>query len=183
MNLREVVQDLGLTTGALYYFFKTKEDLAVEIVERHFAGWDDLVTQVVADSPSRLDALVHVTYRVADAFTNDLVVRAGARLSAEREVIGAELHKPYVDWTDRIASLLDDAKDAGEVRSDLDVRATAETVIATFFGAQAIVRTLGDPAGLRRCLDTFWELVLPSLRVTTPRPAGRPKARATAGKR
>ncbi|MST35343.1 TetR family transcriptional regulator, partial [Acidimicrobiaceae bacterium USS-CC1] len=104
VNLREVVQDLGLTTGALYYFFKTKEDLAVEIVERHFAGWDDLVAEVVAHSTSRLDALVEVTYRVADAFTSDLVVRAGARLSAEREVIGAELHRPYADWTTRLAA-------------------------------------------------------------------------------
>ncbi len=182
VNLREVVQDLGLTTGALYYFFKTKEDLAVEIVERHFAGWDDLVAEVVAHSTSRLDALVEVTYRVADAFTSDLVVRAGARLSAEREVIGAELHRPYADWTTRLASLLDEATAAGEVRADLDSHATAEVVIATFFGAQAITRSLGDPAGLRRRLDTFWELTLPSMRAVSRSPA-RPKARAEGSSR
>ncbi|MST32430.1 hypothetical protein GHK86_06810 [Acidimicrobiaceae bacterium USS-CC1] len=68
------------------------------------------------------------------------------------------------------------------MRADLDSHATAEVVIATFFGAQAITRSLGDPAGLRRRLDTFWDLTLPSMRAVARSPA-RPRAGATGSQR
>lgn len=168
VSLKEVIESLGLTTGALHYFFPTKEDLAVEIVHRHFGAWEPLTRESIEGRDNLIDGLVELSYRVADAFQNDVVVRAGARLSAERNLIPAELPRPYVGWHDRLTNLLGEAADRQQIRGGLDLRATAEVIVSFFFGAQAIVRTLDDPPGLRRQLDQFWRLVLPSLLPSDP---------------
>jgi len=163
VNLNNVVTSLGLTKGALYHFFPTKEALAVEIVDMHFAAWEPLAQEVFTSYDNKLDALVEVTYRVAALFQSDPIVRAGARLSSERHLINTTLHEPFIGWVRRLESLVKTAKTRGEVRAGIDPRATAELVVDYFYGAQLISQHLCDRRDLLVRLDHFWEAFLPHL--------------------
>jgi AcrR family transcriptional regulator len=168
VNLKDVVDELGLTKGALYYFFPAKEDLAVEIVSRHFAAWEPVVKEVSSTFDDKLDALVEISRRVARTTQTDPIARAGTRLSVERNLIHAELPRPFEDWIGGISRLIEEAKSLGQVRADLDPVVTADVVVAFFYGTQCVSRHVSDQADLVARLDRFWELVLPSFRPTSP---------------
>lgn len=165
VNLSEILAGLGLTKGALYYFFPTKEDLALEIVRRHFAAWRPLADKVFATHDNKLDALVEITYLVAKTYQNEPIARAGTRLSTERNLIDAELPEPFVGWVERITALMRSAKARRQLRAGVPPADVARIVVAFFYGAQTISHEQ-DPTrnDLTDRLDEFWRIFLPSLR-------------------
>jgi AcrR family transcriptional regulator len=165
VNLNEVVVSLGLTKGALYYFFPTKEDLAAEIVRRHFAAWEPIAEEVFAAHDNMVDALVEITYTIAKQYQTNPIARAGTRLSSERNLITTELPEPFVGWIERLTSLLRTAKARGQLRPGVRPADVAEVVVAHFYGAQMIShQTRPDRKDLTQRLDRFWNLLLPVLR-------------------
>ncbi len=163
VNLKDVVEELGLTSGALYYFFKSKEVLAAEIIERHYATCLSLTDEVLATHANRLDSLVALTYRVGEAFEDNIIVRAGERLSAERNLIKAELHPPLVEWRDRITKLIKAGQRNDEISRNISAPTTADVIISFFLGAQEMDRRRSERQGLKRRLDRFWALTLSAL--------------------
>ena len=117
VNLNDVVQELGLTKGALYHFFPNKERLATEIVRRHFAGWERLASRVLGEHDNLVDALIDMSYRVGRSYQTDSFARAANRLSNERNLIRTELPEPFVGWIERVTQLLETAKARGQVRT------------------------------------------------------------------
>lgn len=164
VNLNDVVRQLGLTKGALYYFFPTKEALATEIVRRHFAAWEPISLELVARHANLIDALIEISMVVAEMYQTDCYARAGARLSTERNLIDADLPEPFEGWVARATTLLELAKGRGQVRSSVDARATAETMVAFFYGAQLVSSHVNGRQDLLDRVRHFWKLVEPSLR-------------------
>src|SRR5882672_11870129 len=142
VNLNDVVQELGLTKGALYHFFPNKERLAAEIVRRHFAAWDRMATRVPTEHDNLVDALIDMSYRVGRGYQTDSFTRAATRLSNERNLIRVELPEPFVGWIDRVTQLLETAEVLGQVRTSVDSAATAQLIVSFFVGAQAISQHL-----------------------------------------
>jgi AcrR family transcriptional regulator len=165
VNLNDVVQELGLTKGALYHFFPTKERLAAEIVRRHFAAWERLAGRVAGEHDNLVDALIDMSYRVGRGYQTDSFTRAATRLSNERNLIRIDLQQPFVGWIERVTQLLESAKTRGQVRTDVDSVAAAQLMVSFFYGAQAVSQSLTeDRHDLLDRLATFWELMEPSLR-------------------
>ena len=164
VNLNQVVQELGLTKGALYYFFPTKEHLAAEIVHRHFAAFETLAAETLPHHENLLDALYEMGYEVADRFTNNTITRAGTRLSTERNLIKTELPEPFVGWIDRLAQLIDAGKVRGQIRQEIDSRATAQLMVSFFYGAQAVSDHFTGRSDLRDRLTDFLAVMDPVLR-------------------
>ena len=164
VNLNDVVQQLGLTKGALYHFFPNKERLAAEIVRRHFAAWERLASRVLGEHDNLVDALIDMSYRVGRTYQTDSFTRAAVRLQNERNLIRTELPEPFVGWIERVTQLLETAKARGQVRTSVDSAAAAHLMVSFFYGAQAVSEHLTDRKDLLERLDTFWELMEPSLR-------------------
>lgn len=163
VNLAEVVERLGLTKGAMYFYFPSKDDLVHEIVERHFAAWDEVATDVTAES-DYLDAIVVASYAVAENYRTSPIARAGTRLSAERNLASIDLPEPYVGWIERVTALLRAAKRAKQLRPGLNERVIAQMLVASFYGLQSVSEHLSARTDLKQQLDAFWHAVLPSLR-------------------
>src|SRR3984893_9338081 len=165
VNLNDVVQELGLTKGALYHFFPTKERLAAEIVRRHYAAWERLAARVLGEHDNLVNALIDMSYRVGRGYQTDSFTRAATRLSNERNLIRADMPQPFVGWIERVTQLLENAKTRGQVRTGVDSVAAAQLMVSFFYGAQAVSQSLTeDRHDLLDRLATFWELMEPSLR-------------------
>ena len=90
--------------------------------------------------------------------------RAANRLSNERNLIRTELPEPFVGWIESVTQLLETAKTRGQVRTSVDSAAAAQLMVSFFYGAQAVAEYFTDRQDLLDRLDTFWELMEPSLR-------------------
>jgi AcrR family transcriptional regulator len=170
VNLADVVEGLGFTKGALYFYFSNKESLASEIVERHFAAWEEVIPAVLKGGGRQgegdyLDALVEISHRVAETYRSTVIAQAGSRLSAERNLVKTDLPEPFVGWIEKISGLLRAGKRAGQIRNDVDTTAVAQMSVGFFYGAQLVSDHLTKRQDLHLQLDLFWSSVLPSLRV------------------
>lgn len=164
VNLGQVVDSLGLTKGALYYFFPTKEDLAVEIVTRHFGIGQPLTRRVLAEYDNVVDALIALMREVASLYQTNPITRAGSRLSTERHLVGRDLPEPYVGWIKLVTKLLGDGLARGQVRAGISPEATAQLMVSFFYGAQEVSDFLTARRDLMDRVEAFWEVLEPWLR-------------------
>ncbi|MEV0193191.1 ScbR family autoregulator-binding transcription factor [Kitasatospora purpeofusca] len=147
-SVQEVADRVGMTKGAVYFHYPTKEALAVAVVEQHYARWPLLLAGVAAEGHGPLETAERLLAGAALAFREDVVVQAGARLQVERPQIEAELPIPYLDWTELLTGLLTRAEALGELRAGVRPRVAARSLVAAFFGAQHISDVLRERADI-----------------------------------
>lgn len=163
-SIKDVADSVGMTKGAVYHHFPSKEILAISVVEEHYRRWPILLEEVRAQDLSPLATAQALLDKVAEAFRSDAMAQAGARLQLERSLIGAPLPAPYVGWAELLSGILQEAKEQGELRSEVDPGQAARTVIATFFGMQHISDTLNRRSDLTERWAESRELLFFSIR-------------------
>src|SRR5580693_923669 len=94
-SISDISRRAGLTSGAVYFHYANKENLARAVVEEHFASWPPLIERISNSAAPALEQLVLLSFEVARAFRDDILVRAGARLWTERKAIKAPLPPPF----------------------------------------------------------------------------------------
>ena len=173
VNLNEVVKQLGLTKGAMYFYFASKDDLVCEIIARYAASLDDL-TEPKRLSANPLEGLIKSSQSVIDDFLRNPISRAGARLAHERNLISASVADPNETWRRNVEALLRAAKRAKQIKSTVDEQRIADLLIDCLVGMQ---RASNDRKGasLSDQLQLFWKMALTGLQT---QPADTPKKRS-----
>lgn len=163
-SLSDIVEACNLTKGAVYWHFKSKEDLALDIVQGMYKSWPPLLMEVEAEHDNLLSALVAITYRAAEQFTTDPLTQAAKRLLAElpKEAL-TRLPRPYVGWERALADLITRGQGRAQISGEVAPEATAQVIVASFFGLQQVSYELSGRRDLRQRLDAFWLLVQPQL--------------------
>jgi AcrR family transcriptional regulator len=153
----------GRTSGAIYFHYASKEKLALAVVEEHFATWPELVRQVRdADGPA-LEKLVALSFTVARAFRDDVVVRAGSRLWMERKAIDEPLPTPFVGWIDTVTDLLEEARAQGALADAVVPGTAALGIVYAFFGLHTVSDALEGRDQIEERLHDLWLLLLLAL--------------------
>ncbi len=114
-TLNRLVESTGLTRGAFYFHFESKDALAVAIAEEQAARWDQLRQQVEAQEQDPLRRLVSLICATAFAFRDDATIRAASRLLLDRGLIDRELPRTAPWWRDVILGYLREAEHAGQL--------------------------------------------------------------------
>jgi AcrR family transcriptional regulator len=158
-RLDDIVARTGMTKGAVYFHFASKEALAAEVCWAHYRRLDQLAASGRADESDPLTAAEALTVSVARASSSDPIVRAGARLARDRTLIDADLPDPHTWWVGQLLPLLVRARRTSGAATDLSPTATARTVATFFLGAQQLIPAGQLPSRVRE----FWRLARPAL--------------------
>jgi AcrR family transcriptional regulator len=113
-SLREIAEQLGVTKAALYYYFKSKEDIVRSLVEDYVADLDDLIAWAKA-SPRTPEVRAEIIQRYLEIVANGSAVfrmlhqnqAAVASLASAKE--RGELFRERMD---ALVDLLSDGPDA-----------------------------------------------------------------------
>jgi AcrR family transcriptional regulator len=162
--IAEITAQAGCTSGALYFHFGGKDQLAAAVIEEHFAHWQPLVARAEQLPAPALEQLVALSFAVMRAFRDDVVVRAGGRLWSERRAIDARLPVPFVGWIATAGRILGRAKAEGALHPHSDPERSAEVLVCSLFGVHAVSDCLDGRALVEEHLAGLWLLVLPGLR-------------------
>lgn len=166
-SVNDLVESAGLTKNAFYSYFPTKESLAVAIVEHTNSQWPPLIASFESLRAPAVDTVVALTFEVADRCEHDTVVRAGIRLSLERDTITTAIPAPFTGWVEEIERLLSPAGEWELMGLAAPADVAARVIVTCLIGAQFLAT--GD---LSKRLTEVWTLLLPGLR-PTPDPAAR----------
>ncbi|GGU93777.1 gamma-butyrolactone-binding protein [Streptomyces albospinus] len=158
-TIAEVLERAGVTKGALYFHFASKEELALAVLEEH------VVDIAVAPQKIKLQEFVDSGQVLAYRLRRDPMQRGAARLAVEQGSNRLDRKRSMLAWTQFVEMLLNEAKGRGEVLDSVVVRETAEMFVGAFAGLQTMSHALTNQADLCHRLAIFFEHTLPSIAV------------------
>jgi TetR/AcrR family transcriptional repressor of nem operon len=169
-SLDNILAVAGVTKGALYHHFDSKEALGYTVVEEVIAPdvhgkWVGPFRSVKDPISALIDAVQSIPVRLAD-------VRGGCQLNnlaQEMSPLDAGFRKRLATifdaWRKAIASVLREGQAHGSVRRDIDAADAAGLLIAMVEGYASLAKNAQDPKVMKTGIRTIvgW---LKSLRAT-----------------
>lgn len=165
-GIQQITDKAGVPKGSFYNHFDSKEAFAAQVL-RNYGRWmgNAWNTALEEAPPSPLATLRHVfgqfiAHHDRSGCQGCLVGNFAAEVAEASEPCRAELATVLDDWRDRVAGLIEQGQQAGEVRRDLDAHALADFFWDAWEGAvlrSKIVRTVQPLRdALHLLLDDFF---------------------------
>jgi len=162
-SLTQVSEAAGVTKGALYFHFQSKEDLARAVIEeQHRIVVAESESILAGDWPG-LTAMILLCRAFGLQLVHEPVVRAGIRLTFEATAFGPPVRGPYEDWIAVMEQLTERAKAELQVRPSIAAGTFARYLVASFTGVQMVSGVLTDRADVMQRIEEMWEIVLPGI--------------------
>lgn len=164
-SLRRMLDAAELTKGALYFHFRSKEELARAVVAEMFGSWAELVDDVRGRGLDPLWTLLLETDAVVARRMHDPIVRGGGRIIAESGLF-EQLRSDWArDWIADTTASLQRAVDAGLMRPQARPGHLARTLVALMTGHFYLAESTPDAGDYRQRMTDMWEGVLPIVAV------------------
>lgn len=159
-TISQILSEAGVTKGALYFHFQSKEDLAQGVL----AEQDQRI--VVPERTSKVQEISDVVMLHAYRLQTDPMVRAGVRLTMDQQANGLDRSGPFLRWSEVAAGVLEKARAQGELLPHVDPRETAEVITATFAGVQSMSQAVCNYGDLPTRVCALLRHLLPSVVVS-----------------
>lgn len=143
-GLGEIIERAGMTKGALYHHFDSKEALATAIIEQGTDLTRDAFRQVCESSSPALENLIHGVFIVTDLLLSNKTARTAEQLSrglAGFNAAASQVLSSRLDAMTKQASL---ASTEGDLREGLDPSVVSESILNAMLGAQLLAANSND---------------------------------------
>jgi len=152
-TLSQLIARSGLTKGAFYFHFTSKEQLAFAVLEDKQRQWQEFVSQRVLDKPRAIDqlralgpALIKLHRQDPSAYSAPRLSRDLARMPELADTVRARMR----GWIDLVAGIISRAQQQGDIPSRLDATALATILTAATDGLKDLSDILEPPHRARR---------------------------------
>lgn len=156
-GINKILQRAGVTAGALYFHFKDKQSLAMEVMNAQRGTIEPHVPT------TGLQRLVDTTLIWSHSLQADPLLRAGVRLTSEQTAFGVQDAEPYTAWTRSFEECLEVAAQRGELRDHVRAQELAEFVVGACTGLQEYAQIVSGRADLPRRTVSMWRVLLPGI--------------------
>ncbi|MFJ9852975.1 ScbR family autoregulator-binding transcription factor [Streptomyces sp. NPDC101150] len=159
-TIAQVLERAGVTKGALYFHFASKEQLALAVLQ------EQVVDIMVEPQQIKLQEFVDAGHVLAYRLRSDPIQRGAARLAVEQGSNHLDRKQSMLAWTGFVEGLLNEARDRGEILDSVVVHDSAELFVGAFAGLQLMSNAFTHQAAdLSYRLTVFFEHTLPSIAV------------------
>ena len=158
-SMEDIVQATGVSRYGLYSTFGNKRELFEQALERFADGMGRRSFLRLLEPDASLDHIRKIfEERVSDMCCLEehkgcLFIHTAMELAPQDEEIRGVLQKFMKRISKAFSIGLESAKERGEIRADVDVRAAGELLTSTMFGLAVLGRTGFDPATLNGIVD------------------------------
>ena len=164
------IQDLLVATsvpkGSFYHHFVSKEDFALQVVDRYVAEVHQLLNQALLDSEraplERMRAFFErlLAMYATQGYLGSLLGLLGQELAAVSTVFRRRIDTAFDGVARRLAEALDEARARGDVPPDSDAFQTATLMLNAWEGAALRSRLTRSAAPLEAALEATFRGVL-----------------------
>jgi AcrR family transcriptional regulator len=159
-----IIDRTGMTKGALYHHFDSKESLASAIIDE---GSDTILVafrNVCGSSSPALENMIHGTFMVANVLNSDKVARAAEQLTASLAGFNDAAANFAANSIELMSAQARRASAEGDLRPTVDPAVIGESIVGTMFGTRLLcnAKSAKGPSGhdSARRASEFWELLL-----------------------
>lgn len=162
-SISEIAKAAGLTKGALYFHFTSKDELALAVVAEEHRRTMEASAAILAEGRPALETLVLLSRGLGRQLLEDPVVQAGIRLTTDVGTAGQAIVEPYEDWFRAIEELIRKAIEEGDVSERVDPAMFAHLLSPAYTGVQLVSATLTGRADLLQRIRELWIVLLPGI--------------------
>ncbi|UZX01749.1 TetR/AcrR family transcriptional regulator [Arthrobacter sp. CDRTa11] len=162
-SLSSVAERAGVTKGALYFHFKSKEDLALAVIESQHEVVSREGQRVADLGRGALSTMIMTCGGFGRLLVEEPIVRAGIRLTLEASAFGQSVTRPYHDWIHTMELLTRQGQTEGDIHESVDAAAFARYLVASFTGVQMVSGILTHRADVLRRIEDMWSILLPGM--------------------
>jgi len=168
-SLSEIAREAEVGQGLIYFYFRTKEALALAVIEEQNRRTFSVMADVAAATSSPIATLVRASRGIGELLLTDAVVRAGIRLSLEQGIFAEPTSDFYDQWIDGVIDGFEAARAAGEITELVGVRELGLSVVSYFTGVQLVSNVRTGRSDLIVTLRTMWTLLVSAVASPTER--------------
>ncbi|MER7488631.1 ScbR family autoregulator-binding transcription factor [Streptomyces sp. NPDC126497] len=167
-SLSDIALQSGVTKGALYFHFKSKESLAHALIQEQFAAVNP---EEAAEQQLGVQNVIDRSHYLARSLCREVRVRAGVRLVLELGLLDRGDPGPYEEWIEQCRVSLAFGQGRGDVKPEIDTSDVATYMVGAFTGIQITSDVRTRRADLHDRVTDMWRFLLPA--IVPPRRLGR----------
>ena len=153
-SIDEIARAAGVTKGAMYWHFESKDHLFQAILDRIRTRWQEVVHRPVSARRDPLDRLAQLFDSYADLFRESPEICLFLQkilLDRHNEGFSAQVAAVFATTARFVAGIIDEGKRAGAMRRSIESLTTAHVILGMLAGASQQASTAHAPS-LKRLL-------------------------------
>jgi AcrR family transcriptional regulator len=161
-GMGDVIERVEVTKGALYHHFRSKESLALAIIDEYVTSQRTAFWRPNDASPA-LESMIQGVIVAAEAATADKLTRTGADLLHTLAKFNEQAAAYYRNWIAEMATRVRQAQADGDVRADVDPDVVGEFIVSALVGVELIWSSASGNDDLVQRVGQAWEILLPAI--------------------
>lgn len=165
-----IIERTGMTKGALYHHFDSKEALASDIIDEGSEVLLGAFHSVCGAASPALENMIHGTFAIANLLSVDKTARASQQLTAALSGFNDAAARSSARWVETMATQARRAIAEGDLRDDVDADVVSASIVGAMYGTRLLSIAMsagrsssglaGDIGGR---LSQIWALLLPGI--------------------
>jgi AcrR family transcriptional regulator len=158
-GLGEIIERVGMTKGALYHHFDSKDALATAIIEQGSNLTLDAFRNVCESPSPALENMIHGVFLVTDLLVSNKTARTAEQLTRGLAEFNSAASKVWNSRLDAITTQAGRASAEGDLREGIDANVVSESIFNAMLGAQLLSKTADGNDHIKRLTGSL-ELLL-----------------------
>jgi TetR/AcrR family transcriptional repressor of nem operon len=168
IGVAEICTAAGVQKGSFYYYFESKQALALAVIDAHWIRQRDEWTKIIQASESLLECLRNLfrltaevqtaSLQDAGSVTGCLFGNLALEMSGQDDQIRERLQGIFEEQIDLVEGAVKSTMATEQIPS-ADARETAKSIVAQLEGLVLFAKLFNDPAQLDRLWDNSLSLM------------------------
>ena len=147
-SMKEFTRNAGVTTGAVYFHYSNKEEIALTIIDEFNQRTQRDAAEILQQNLPAVETILQIIAKYTRRILEDPIVQAGARLTSQPQMFD---NPPILPWTSWLAVHIQNMSrgiQEGDVKPEIDVDRYASYAIGTYAGVFIFSGLLNELADL-----------------------------------
>lgn len=166
-GLNTVLKTAGIPKGAFYYYFASKEDFGLAIIDEFAADYAKKIASFLHnETVSPLQRIRHYLQNGLETIQQNqckrgcLIGTLGQELSSQNETFRTRLDEVFEGWKQQFSECLKLAVKQGELAKTTDIEQLSEFILSGWQGAILRAKMHSSISPLQAFIDTLFNRVL-----------------------
>lgn len=159
-SISNILQDTGLTKGALYHHFPTKQALGLAVIDEVIKGrLEGLIFKRLRESEQPVETLLDIIATIDKKVPSDFVMlgcplnNLMQEMSALDKLFQEQLGGVLGIWQKTVEDALKRGQKQGEIRADVNYKAAALFIVSAWEGCIGVAKNMQSPKAFSICMQ------------------------------
>jgi TetR/AcrR family transcriptional repressor of nem operon len=168
-GIQEVLDSIGVPKGSFYYYFDSKEDFALQIIDHFDVHYNEHLRNFLEDKAleptERLRKYCDEgmkSFELNHCRKGCLIGNLSQEMSDQSEALRARLEEVLTKWRNKFAHCIKEGQEKGQITKAIDHIQLAEFFLSGWNGAIMRAKTTKTTTPQRAFMQVMFEQILPA---------------------